>query len=99
MAGRIGAIYLALIRSFDLMAAAKTLSVKASLRYSMRENAAFLRQTVVVFPDRARVNLHFDISTNSIKLTLFVSEVEDLESVAFGYVLGSGQRDLDDNLD
>jgi hypothetical protein len=104
-AGRIGAICLELIRSFDLLAiaktqlAAETLYVKASLRYSTSENSAFLRQTIAGFPAPATVGLHFDVPTNSIKLTLFVSEVEDLESGAFGYIPGSHQRDLDDSLD
>jgi len=104
-AGRIGAICLELIRSFDLLAiaktqlAAETLYVKASLRYSTPENAAFQRQTIADFPDPATVGLHFDVPTNSIKLTLFVSEVEGLEAGAFGYIPGSHRRDLDDSLD
>ncbi|MDA0340834.1 MAG: hypothetical protein O3B74_04455 [Proteobacteria bacterium] len=104
-AGRIGAICVELIRNFDLLAiaktqlAAETLYVKASLRCSTPDNAAFQRQTITDFPDPATVGLHFDVPTNSIKLTLFVSEVEDLEAGAFGYIPGSHRRDLDDSFD
>jgi hypothetical protein len=105
VAGWIGAICLELIRSFDLLAIAKTqlatetLYVKASLRRSTPENAAFQRQTIVDFPDLATVGLHFDVPTNSIKLTLFVSEVENLKAGAFGYIPGTHRGDLDDSLD
>jgi hypothetical protein len=104
-AGPLGSICLELIRTFDLLSIAKVqlaadaLYVKASLRYSTPENQAFQRETVVDYPDPSTVGLHFDVPTNSIKLTLFLSEVEDLETGAFGYIPGSHRRDPDESLD
>ena len=104
-AGPLGSICLELIRTFDLLSIAKTelaadvLYVKASLRYSTQENQAFQRNTVVDYPDPSTVGLHFDVLTNSIKQTQFLSEVEDLETGAFGYIPSSHRRDLDDSLD
>ena len=104
-AGRLGAICMELIRSFDLLTIAKaqlgtdTLYVKVSVRYATPDNQGFQRRTNPEHPDPATVGLHFDVPVNSIKLTLFLSEVEDLETGAFGYIPASHRRDREDNLD
>lgn len=103
--GETGSISLELIRTFDLLNVARTqlgtdkLYAKVSLRYSTLENQAEDRSTIPDQPDPRTVGLHFDVPTNSVKFTLFLSEVEDLETGAFGYIPGSHLRDLNESLD
>lgn len=104
-AGRLGAACMELVRAFGLLdlAAAQLgttdLFVKGSVRYSTPENQAYQRDTIPGHQDPATVGLHFDVPVNSIKLTVFLSDVDDLEAGAFGYIPGSHHRPADDVLD
>lgn len=102
-AGPLGGVCLELLRAFDLLELARhqlgtdALYVKASVRYSTPENQSFQRDVIPDHPDPKTVGLHFDVPLNSVKLTVFLSEVEDLETGAFGYIPGShlnGREDI-----
>lgn len=99
--GQFGVACVQMINHFDLLAIARSqlnsddIYIKASARYSTAKNQAFQRNLFAGLPDPRTVGQHFDVPSNSMKITIFLSETRTLETGAFGYIPGSHRRPIE----
>lgn len=103
-AGQFGAACVSLIKHFDLLnisrfqLSSNDIYVKASARFSTASNQSFQRNLFEGFPDPLTVGQHFDVPSNSVKITIFLTETQTLETGAFGYIPGSHLRPTEESI-